>query len=231
MIIYLITNKINGKQYVGQTVRTLEERFKEHKRKNGVISRAIKKYGAENFTYELIDTAESMDELNKKEIEHIQRLGTTEPFGYNLCYGGNNTMGYNHREESKKKMSLVKKKKGSHVGERNHFYGKKHTEETRAKMKEAWRTKRVMTEEWRQKLKDNHPTRKVINLTTGEEFESIKEAAEKYGLKETHISRVCRGGRKTTGGFRWAYAEDLKDMAIPSQASTIEEGVTTIREE
>ena len=47
--------------------------------------------------------------------------------------------------------------------------------------------------------------RQSRNVDTGEVFDSVKKAAEKYGLKDTHISRVCKGKRKTTGGFKWEY--------------------------
>lgn len=217
MIIYVFTNKINGKQYVGQTVRPFEERFGEHKRKKSLLNSAFNKYGEENFTYKVVDTAETIEELNRKEVAWIQKLGSVEPFGYNLCYGGGNTMGYNHKPESRLKMSMTKKNKGSAKGEKNHFYGKKHTEETRRKMREAWATKRVMTEEMKQKIREAHPTKPVINLTTGVIFESIKQAAEHHGITATHITRVCRGRRKSCGGYKWAYVEP-NDKTIPSQA-------------
>lgn len=95
-------------------------------------------------------------------------------------------------------------KKGTFLGKENPFYGKKHTDETRQKMKEAW------TEERKEQLRLMAKTRKqytvkVRNVDTGEVFDSVKKAAEKYGLKDTHISRVCKGKRKTTGGFKWEY--------------------------
>lgn len=215
MIIYTFTNKINGKQYVGQTIRELEERFKEHKRKPSILNSALKKYGDNNFDLKVVDSAKTIEELNQKEVEWIQKLGCVEPFGYNLCYGGGNTMGYNHKSEAKQKMSATKKMKGSAKGEKNHFYGKVHTLETKEKMKEAWRTKREMTEEMKEKLRLVHPKQSVINLTTGEIFESIKQASEKYDIEATHISRVCRGKRKSCGGYKWAYPND---KTIPSQA-------------
>ena len=56
MIIYKITNNINNKIYIGQTTRTLEERIAEHKRKrNPLISKAIKKYGIEKPTLRIRD--------------------------------------------------------------------------------------------------------------------------------------------------------------------------------
>ena len=210
MIIYCITNKVNGKQYVGQTVRSLEERYSEHCRKlNTVVGKAIKKYGKENFDIEILDSSLIIDDLNDKETYWIKEKNTMIPNGYNLCYGGNNTLGYTHKIESKLKMSTTKKRLGNMVGEKNHFYGKKHTAETRRKMSDAWTSgKRVITDEWRENIRKGHITRKVINETTGEEFDSIKEASIKYNIINTNISAVCRGKQKTAGGFKWSYIDD-----------------------
>ena len=98
VIIYAFKNKLNGKRYVGQTTRTLEERTGEHLRKEStVFDKALKKYGIENFEYSIIDKALTIAELNAKEIYWIRRLGAMVPNGYNLCYGGGNTHGYRHR--------------------------------------------------------------------------------------------------------------------------------------
>lgn len=203
MIIYTFKNKVNGKVYVGQTCRTFKERMGEHLRhKNTTLGKALAKYGIDNFEYKIIDEAKTIEELNEKEIFWIEKLNSITPYGYNLCKGGNNTLGYNHKEESKKKMSLSKK--GTFKGEDNPFFGKKHTQETRQKMRDAW------TEERKEQLRlsaktRKHRTVKVRNVDTGEVFDSVKEAAEKHNLKDTHISRVCKGKRKTTGGFKWEY--------------------------
>jgi len=110
MIIYRITNKKNGKLYIGQTVQRLEERWKQHTNSAGcrALSNAIRKYGTECFVVEKVDEAESMSELNKKESEWISKLNTVTPFGYNLNNGGENRL---WSEESKKKMSLSHKGK------------------------------------------------------------------------------------------------------------------------
>lgn len=203
MIIYTFKNKLNDKVYVGQTCRTFKERMGEHLRhKNTVLGKALAKYGIDNFEYKIIDEAKTIEELNEKEIFWIEKLNSITPYGYNLCKGGNNTLGYNHTEESKEKMRLSKK--DTFKGKDNPFFGKKHTHETRKKMRNAW------TEERKEQLRLSVKTRKqrtvkVRNVDTGEVFESVKKAAEKYNLKDTHISRVCRGKRKTTGGFKWEY--------------------------
>lgn len=209
MEIYCITNLINGKQYVGQTTQTIKVRFAEHYRNNkSYIGHAIQKHGKENFTIELLDTAQDIDELNEKEIYWIAELNTMEPQGYNLCHGGGVTIGYKHRLDSRKKMSETKKRNKVVKGKNNPFYGKTHTKETRKRMSEKWQSgERVMSEENKQKLRDAHHTRKVRNLTTGEVFDSIKQAAKKYNILETHITRVCKGKRKSTGGYKWEYVQ------------------------
>lgn len=89
MIIYKITNLINQKIYIGQTIRTLEERFGEHRRSTHEfhLHNAIRKYGPQNFTAEIIDTATSRDELNEKEIYWINYY-KSDITGYNMKPGG-----------------------------------------------------------------------------------------------------------------------------------------------
>lgn len=208
MIIYKMTNKVNGKVYIGQTTRELDERTKEHIRHNEIIvDKAIQKYGIENFTVEQIDLAENIDELNQKEMHWIEHYDCITPKGYNQCYGGNNTCGYHHKEESKQKMSI--KKSQNYIGEGNPFYNKTHSEESRKKMSEARKGLKHLTEEQIKRLRESHHTVKVINVDTGEVFDSIKDAGLKYNIEPTHITRVCKGKRKTCGGYRWEYVKNL----------------------
>lgn len=88
MIVYKITNLINGKVYVGQTTRTIKERLNEHKRSTSPIGKAIRKYGIENFKSELIATCNSLSELNECEIFWIEELDCKVPNGYNVNSGG-----------------------------------------------------------------------------------------------------------------------------------------------
>lgn len=88
MIVYKITNLINGKIYVGQTTRTIEERLREHKRSDFPIGKAIRKYGIENFKIDILSTCTSLDELNETEIFWISKLDCLTPNGYNRTEGG-----------------------------------------------------------------------------------------------------------------------------------------------
>lgn len=92
--IYIITNSINDKVYIGQTIQTLENRFKEHCRKgwskaesNMHIKRAILKYGKENFKIKELEICNSAL-LNEREIYYI-KLYDSYNKGYNNTLGGN----------------------------------------------------------------------------------------------------------------------------------------------
>lgn len=206
MLIYKITNLLNGKAYVGRTTQALKERMRKHyTTANVLIDQEIAKYGKGNFVVEVLDTAKDINELNNKEIYWIAKCGTMIPNGYNQCYGGATTKGYHHRNTSKAKMSQLKQ--GMYHGKDNPFYGKHHSAEQVAK----WKSERSCSDVYKANIRKATLAsaianrRQVVNITTGETFDSVRSAAMRYGLKETLISRVCRGKRKTTGGFEWAY--------------------------
>lgn len=87
-IIYKITNKVNGKSYIGQTRYTIEFRWKQHQHKkdNTYFHNAIHKYGIENFSIEILEEC-NIEDLNSKEIFYIAKYDTFNN-GYNLTIGG-----------------------------------------------------------------------------------------------------------------------------------------------
>ena len=110
--IYLITNLVNGKQYVGKTSRSIARRWWWHRycAANNpccAIHLAIAKYGEGSFSIESIDSARSESELCKKEVFHIARLNTVTPNGYNLTIGGEGSLGWVPSEECRKKISIA----------------------------------------------------------------------------------------------------------------------------
>ncbi len=97
---------------------------------------------------------------------------------------------------------MSEKRKGHFQGKDNPFFGKTHT----AEQKEKWSKERKGRDTKAATEASFAVTRrKVINLDTGEIFQSVNAAATRYNIPATHISRVCRGKRKTTGGFHWEY--------------------------
>lgn len=109
--IYLITNIINHKRYVGQTTRSVTQRFEEHSKADTYLGSAIRKYGRENFTISIIDTAHSDQELNLKEIHWIEEFRAFGTAGYNLTNGGEgtNTTKRVENELNEEQLKFVKK--------------------------------------------------------------------------------------------------------------------------
>lgn len=92
MYVYKITNMINHKSYIGIT-NNYKKRWSNHKccnNPNMVICKAIKKYGVENFNFQLLFSNLSISEASNKEIELIQTEHTLVPNGYNVALGGMN---------------------------------------------------------------------------------------------------------------------------------------------
>ena len=92
--IYLITNDVNDRVYIGQTKRSIEKRFREHAtqteaKRNIVLARAMQKYGAEKFHIDLLqDGIRTREELDAAEIYYINLYGSRVPKGYNVAEGG-----------------------------------------------------------------------------------------------------------------------------------------------
>jgi group I intron endonuclease len=144
--IYKTTNMINRKQYTGQSVYPKDVVDGKYKGSGNYISKAIKKYGYDNFKSEIIEYIEkdiSLDEkeqqkiLDDKETYWIEKNKTLIPNGYNLKLGA--AGGGRHHEESKKKMSE------SQRGNKNHRFGK-----------EAYNKGISISEKQRNILKKNH---------------------------------------------------------------------------
>ena len=97
--IYKITNNQNGKVYIGQST-SIQQRWIAHRNRpfnsnstqyNSPLYRAIRKYGLENFSFEVLDECDK-DELDEKEIYYISLFNSANPeFGYNLTNGGQGT--------------------------------------------------------------------------------------------------------------------------------------------
>ncbi len=257
MVIYLLTNIINGKKYVGQTSRELSVRINEHFRDTQSelpIHKAIRKYGEHNFTVDTLAHCSSQDELDKVEGFYIKELGTMVPNGYNLTPGGDSgRTGYTHTEQFKQLRSKEYSGKGNpNYGNRYidtskfaGFKGKRHSEETRKLISNKLKG-RTVSKETRQKIreanigrKDNRGEsiseakgRKVIHVPTGIIYNSSNRASIETDISEWRIIASCKGEKprkykNTKTALPLEFQYYDEYTAILSQASK-EEGATTI---
>lgn len=114
MYIYLIKNNLNNKHYVGQTTqKRIERRWQSHYhlkknlRNPPPIMLAISKYGKDNFTFTVLASCSSQEDLDELERKYIAEYNCLAPNGYNLMAGG--ASGYVFHEETLKRMSEIKK--------------------------------------------------------------------------------------------------------------------------
>ncbi|AGE52752.1 GIY-YIG catalytic domain-containing endonuclease [Paramecium bursaria Chlorella virus CZ-2] len=215
--IYMLTSP-SGKSYIGQTIRDIEERFKEHQQTSSVcvaISNAIKKYGWENFDKEWYECPD--EDLNFDEELLVEEMGTLAPGGYNLREGGGSKG--RPSEESRQKMSKA------HIGkkgEKNGMYGKTHTEETKQKMSKAKSGERhPMYGKTGEKLPmygktdEKHPkTKRVYQYTLDgtyvDSFGPSRKAAQAVGKDDGANIRMCASGKQSSAyGFDWSYRRIL----------------------
>lgn len=183
MVIYKITNKINGKIYIGLTTTPIKRRIAAHVRKSklsnaGGVSGAIKKYGFDNFSVSVIDTAKNLDELNQKEKHYIKSMASLSPNGYNLHTGGDS-----HRcsQETKKKLSLSASKR-------------RMSKETRKRMSESGKLK-IFTEETRARMSKalkgrKHSAEHVANLPQNQKFFHDGDKHPRALLKNKQVLKI-----------------------------------------
>lgn len=123
--IYKITNLVNNKIYIGQTIRDLSIRFKQHCKREGCpyLHNAILRYGKDNFKIELIEEVPITD-LDKREIYWISFFKSTEKeIGYNLYYGGKLGNSYRSKLTDAETERLIEMEKSgiSHIKIGEHF--------------------------------------------------------------------------------------------------------------
>jgi len=115
MIVYKITNVLNGHAYVGATTLSLPRRFAYHLKKGRgacrAVAAALKEYGRENFKAEVLMEASSLDEMFLIERQMIQTHGTYVGggSGYNLTFGGKGGAGTPASDGAKSAMSVARK--------------------------------------------------------------------------------------------------------------------------
>ena len=131
--IYIITNLLNNKQYIGVTNNSLQERWKSHLYDNNVISKAIRKYGKEHFSIEAIHECNTMDEAYSLEPKFIIEHNTKYPTGYNVSTGGRGS------QVGKRKSTPEHVKQKIRESIKKNPWWLKASEEQKEKCRESWR--------------------------------------------------------------------------------------------
>lgn len=107
-IIYLASNLITGKSYIGQTIKSLDKRKAKHLQNsktdlNNKFYQAIRKHGIESFEWKVLEEDIPKEKLDEREIHWIKEINTLYE-GYNMTIGGGTLLGHKHSEETKRKI-------------------------------------------------------------------------------------------------------------------------------
>ena len=221
--IYLITNMVNGKIYVGQAM-DIEDRWANHRaglnggyHVNKHLQRAWDKYGADSFSFTVL-TECAEEQLNTMEEYFIFCLDSYDSrVGYNKNYGGG---GGRPTEETKKKIGEFHKGKTLSAETKrklSEFHkGKTLSAETKRKLSESNKGK-TLSAETKRKLSESQKNDKKksktvigIHKVTGliVEYPSTREARRQTGIDNSYIAHCCKGKAKSAGGYTWMYAEE-----------------------
>ena len=223
MIIYKSTNLLNNKYYIGKTKNSLENRIKQHKKsylkKDWVFYRAIKKYGFDNFKWEILIETDDSNKLNELEKKYISENIN----GYNVAKGGNggDTISNNpnlatikekvskfHKgkkltDEHKQKISEAHKGKIknwsklngknmalSNVGKPSKLIGVKLTDEHKQKISESNKGKtKIFSENHKKKISEANKGK--LNKNKGKTYVELfgKEKADEMKRKQSELRK------------------------------------------
>ena len=187
-IIYKATNTVNGKCYIGQTGVSLEARKRKHisaaEKRDIYFCNALRKYGKENFQWEILMQDVPRDQLNSEEMAAILAAGSFGKNGYNSNEGGGGNYGYKHSDEAKQKLSALKigvhpseetrrKLSEARKGNKNSL-GNHHSEESKKKMSVSQR-KVIHTAEWSAKIAEANKG-KVFSVESRRKMSLAKKA-------------------------------------------------------
>ena len=220
--IYCIENLSTGKKYIGQSVN-IQDRWYKHKNElnnnhhdNDYLQKAWNKYGELDFKFYILETCEKdkLDELERYYIEYYNTLDRDK--GYNLKSGGQ----YSNiqSKEVREKISKANKKayqnsnlkeirkidalkqwanpeiKEKITGKNNGMYGKTHSKEAREKISKVQKGR----------VSSKRNLIPVICIETNQKYNCAADAQKELNTS-TSVLDVCKGNRKTAGGYHWKF--------------------------
>lgn len=209
-IIYSGLNNINQKRYIGSTTRSLEKRIWEHQNaafteKGGLFANELFLYGLEKFEFEIVDTAETVDELAQKEIYYISKYDTFAN-GYNSDRGG----GFQktiYQFDMNNPAPIATYQSLEEAGDSVDASPKTISNACLGTLKSAkgflWSYTDTAPEYIDQRRQP--VTQYDINGVMIQTFSSAREASRELQIPLSCITRCCRGEREQTRGFRFSY--------------------------
>lgn len=211
--IYKITNKINGKQYIGQSIN-LEHRLNEHRRCEGdsYIHNAIKKYGLENFDFEIIELT-SKELLNEREKFWIAYYDSYNK-GYNLTLGGEEVSLHPSRPVNQYDLNGNFIQRFESIMDASRATGAPSGKICMVCNKER---NTAAGFQWRYpndeppvkaKLQKRAVDQYSLEGTFLQTWDSAKAAGRYYNIDPSGIGHVCKGVRKTAAGYVWRYHDN-----------------------
>ncbi len=223
----------SGKRYIGITAQIPRVRWK-----NGygyeqcsAMWNAVKKYGWDNFQHVILNEGLTKEQAEAEEIRLISHWKTTDArFGYNISAGGKGSNCGPRSDDVKEKISAHHKgKKPLMCIETGAVYDSLRSAKISVGMSQRsirnsctsgcatmsgvhFAFLNEVNSYEQKKTKTNGKERAVVNLDTGERFETLAAAAKSIGLNPTSVQYVCAGKPHCyrAGGFRWAYAENAE---------------------
>ena len=227
--IYLITNTINNKKYIGQHYGFLNDSYLGS---GALIKKAITKYGRENFIKEILEITSNYNSMNEKEKYWIQYYNAVESNEfYNIASGGFNSnpiAGFSEEQkiERKKKLSEAAKGEknyfyGKHfIGEEHPMFGKKHSESAKEKMREAHLGKKL-TQEHKNKISLNRKEKVAVdcydkNYRFIQTFSSKREVMKFLGLSPSSNYRLSEAIKNNTLYHNYYFKTHLEAVSTIS---------------
>lgn len=205
--IYLTTNLINGKKYIGQHQGTFDTRYLGSGR---LLWEDIKRLGRDNFKCEPIEYCETKELLDKREVEFIEKYDAVENHRfYNVAEGG-------HGGRTLQEYP---------TGKEHHWYGRKQSEYQKQQVSKALKGKKRPLEviaklpqnQKGNRLSEEHKLKlgkkqKVLDIQTNEvfEFSSVKELCEELNIKRAKYDNDKRYKRELIAGRYKLLEEEIK---------------------
>lgn len=235
--VYCFTNKINGHKYVGTTFNALKIRIRTHfnLKYSGapLLVKALKKYGKDNFTIKVIDTAKTIKDLGEKEIFWIKELNTKAPNGYNILTGGfTNEKAIEANRVPVKCItngaifqSLVDASKKTGIGAYLIGFNCVGRQDTAGGMEFEYldknKRKRALKAKQKRKNKILKSKTKIRNVKTGEIYLGFLDAHRKTGISKGTIHHCATGTMHEYKGARFEFVDPEKKKKAKKLSASI----------